>query len=87
MADEEKNLPDQQEESPAEPANENLKDVDTTELTELFTSLKAQTNEILSELKARHAAPEGEQEPVADWEAQFETYRAPYRSRKENENG
>ena len=92
MEDENKNLPDQQENQPAadaaEPAaNEAFRDVDTQELTELFTQLKTQTSEILTELRARHAAPEGEQEPVADWEAQFETYRAPYRSRKENENG
>lgn len=85
MVDNEKNLPDQQEEQPAESGNESFKDVNTDELTTLFQDMKAQTAEILNELKARHAAPDGENEPQADWEAFFETYRAPYRSRKEND--
>lgn len=83
MADENKNLPDQQENGQPdnnEPAaNEAFRDVDTQELTDLFTQLKTQTSEILTELKARHAAPEGENEPPADWEGLFNEYRKPFK--------
>ena len=84
MADENKNLPDQQENQPAADAaepetNEAFRDVDTQELTDLFTQLKTQTSEILTELKARHAAPEGENEPPADWEGLFNEYRKPFK--------
>lgn len=82
MADEELNRPDQPEVQPEENSgNESFRDVQTEELTELFNQLKQQTTDILNELRARHAAPEGD-EPPADWEGLFESYRAPYRSGK-----
>lgn len=83
MDDENKTLPDQQENEQPDTGNETYKDISTDELKDLFTQLKQQTTELVTELKARHAAPEGVEDDAPDWEAQFNTYRAPYESRKE----
>lgn len=82
--DDERNetLPDQQEQQ-LDNGNETYKDISTDELKDLFTQLKQQTTELVTELKARHAAPEGVEDDAPDWEAQFNTYRAPFESGKE----
>lgn len=69
---------------PETAGNEAFADNTTDELRELYDQVKQQTAELLTELKARHAAPDGADDEKADWNAQFESYRAPFRSRKEN---
>ena len=69
---------------PETAGNEAFADNTTDELRELYDQVKQQTAELLTELKARHAAPDGADDDAADWNAQFESYRAPFRSRKEN---
>lgn len=61
--------------------SEQFAGVDTAELKSLYDDLKKQTQDLISELNARHAAPDTEQ--VVDWEGLFDSYRAPYRSGKE----
>lgn len=85
MDDNTNNVPKEEQNNVPETAgNEAFADNTTDELRELYDQVKQQTAELLTELKARHAAPDGADDEKADWNAQFESYRAPFRSRKEN---
>lgn len=84
MDDNLNNVPkEEQNNVPETVGNEAFADNTTDELRELYDQVKQQTAELLTELKARHAAPDGADDEKADWNAQFESYRAPFRSRKE----
>ena len=85
MDDNLNNVPNgEQNNVPETAGNEAFADNTTDELRKLYDQVKQQTVELLTELKARHAAPDGADDEKADWNAQFESYRAPFRSRKEN---
>ena len=85
MDDNMNNVPNEEQNNVPETAgNEAFADNTAAELRELYDQVKQQTAELLTELKARHAAPDGADDEAADWNAQFESYRAPFRSRKEN---
>ena len=70
-------------EEPADTGREQFRDNTTEELKDLYSQVKEQLEELNTELKARHAAPEGAEGDAPDWNAQFDSYRAPYRSGKE----
>lgn len=79
--DNENEMQNQNQEAEQQP-NEAYAGVSNDELKKLYNDILEQTKAIAGELHARHAEPEGA--PAADFEALFESYRAPFRSRKEN---
>lgn len=77
----ENEMKNQNQEAEQQP-NEAYAGVSNDELKKLYNDILEQTKAIAGELHARHAKPEGA--PAADFEALFESYRAPFRSRKES---
>lgn len=50
-------------------------DISTEDLKKMLEDLKTQQNELIKELQARHAEPEGTPKPAAaDWTALFGNY-------------
>lgn len=82
MENENENDIQNQNQEPEQPQqNEAYAGVSNDELKKLYNDILEQTKAIAGELHARHAESEGA--PAADFEALFESYRAPFRSRKE----